>query len=47
MIRIGIDPGGIKTKGIVMDEAGRILLHEWSSTAQPDVICNRRIQGLV
>jgi len=26
MLRIGIDLGGTKTEGIVMDEAGRIIL---------------------
>ncbi|MCR4300997.1 MAG: ROK family protein [Sulfuricaulis sp.] len=36
MIRIGIDLGGTKTEGIVMDEAGRILLRERLPTPQTD-----------
>jgi fructokinase len=36
MLRIGIDLGGTKTEGIVMDEAGRILLSERLPTPQTD-----------
>jgi fructokinase len=36
MLRIGIDLGGTKTEGIVMDEAGRVLLRERLPTPQTD-----------
>lgn len=36
MLRIGIDLGGTKTEGIVMDEAGKILLRERLPTPQTD-----------
>jgi fructokinase len=36
MLRIGLDLGGTKTEGIVMDEAGRILLRERLPTPQTD-----------
>jgi fructokinase len=36
MLRIGIDLGGTKTEGIVMDEAGRIVLRERLPTPQSD-----------
>lgn len=36
MLRIGIDLGGTKTEGIVMDEAGKILLRERLATPQTD-----------
>ena len=36
MLRIGIDLGGTKTEGIVMDEAGKIVLRERLSTPQTD-----------
>ena len=36
MLRIGIDLGGTKTEGIVMDEAGRIILRERLPTPQAD-----------
>jgi fructokinase len=36
MYRIGIDLGGTKTEGIVMDDAGEILARERRLTPQPD-----------
>jgi len=36
MLRIGLDLGGTKTEGIVMDEAGRILLRKRLPTPQTD-----------
>ncbi len=36
MLRIGIDLGGTKTEGIVMDEAGKILLRERLPTPQAE-----------
>ena len=36
MLRIGIDLGGTKTEGIVMDEAGKILFRERRPTPQAD-----------
>ena len=36
MLRIGIDLGGTKTEGIVMDEAGKILLRERLPTPQSE-----------
>src|SRR3970040_1496898 len=36
MLRIGLDLGGTKTEGIVMDEAGRILLGNRLPTPQTD-----------
>src|SRR3970040_1578776 len=36
MLRIGLDLGGTKTEGIVMDEAGRILLGNRLPTPQAD-----------
>ena len=36
MLRIGLDLGGTKTEGIVMDEAGKILLRERLPTPQTD-----------
>lgn len=36
MLRIGLDLGGTKTEGIVMDDAGKILLRERLPTPQAD-----------
>ncbi len=36
MLRIGLDLGGTKTEGIVMDEAGKILFRERRPTPQAD-----------
>jgi fructokinase len=36
MLRVGLDLGGTKTEGIVMNEAGRILLRERRPTPQAD-----------
>jgi N-acetylglucosamine kinase-like BadF-type ATPase len=43
MARIGIDPGGIKTEGIVMGQAGRIMLRGRQSTTQAGAIYDRWI----
>src|SRR4030066_2037770 len=36
MLRIGVDLGGTKTEGIVMDDAGEILARERRPTPQAD-----------